>query len=300
MLIKNTKKQRNMQKVKKINDEFEIDFSSSWVDKNAPYISISQVLGLLGEPFDSDAVAEKTYEKNYNNPDSIYYQRTKQEILEMWEAKGAESRKYGQLLDDYIGANLDGTEEDMEMYKLDNDIDSDARLSGLVKSFDQFNEMMTKNYPHIKFVAREKTLYYQCGDFLVKGRFDALLYNELKKKFIVIDWKSSGSIDTEPNKWTKNLLGPAKMFPALNYYTYTMQCDFYKTALLAHYLPPTFTPDDIEIYIVNLPGKPVNGENYYGVHKEAFSYNKMLMDQIFTFGYKKNELLKKKAANPAD
>ena len=52
----------------------------------------------------------------------------------MWSAKGAESCKYGSLLDDYIGLNLTGTSEDIEMYKLDNDVDGDERLSGLIKS----------------------------------------------------------------------------------------------------------------------------------------------------------------------
>ena len=35
-----------------------IDFSNNWVDNSLPYISISQVLGLLSEPFDKDNVAQ--------------------------------------------------------------------------------------------------------------------------------------------------------------------------------------------------------------------------------------------------
>ena len=154
----------------------------------------------------------------------------------MWEAKGAESCRYGQLLDDYIGIVLEGTEDDKELYELDNDVDGDARLNGLVTSFNKFLEQI-KSRPEIKYVDREKTLYFNVGDFNIKGRFDALFYNEETHKWIVIDWKSSGTIDTVTDRWTKNLLGAAKQFPALNWYTYTMQLYFYKTALLNHYLP---------------------------------------------------------------
>ena len=264
-----------------------IDFSNSWVDKNLPYISISQILGLISEPFDKDGVAQKTFDKHFNDPESQYFQKTKDEIIEMWEAKGAESCKYGQLLDNYIGIVLEGTEDDKELYMLDNDLYSDDRLHGLVTSFDKFIEQL-KLKQEIKYVDREQTLYYNIGDFNVKGRFDALFYNEKTNKWIIIDWKSSGSIDTSTNKWTKNLLGAAKQFPALNWYTYTMQLYFYKTALLNHYLPEGTKEEDVEVFIVNLPG------DIFKVHKAAFAYDKDLMNNIFKFGYKKNSLLNKK------
>ena len=126
------------------------------------------------------------------------------------------------------------------------------------------------------------------GDFNVKGRFDALFYNEQTNKWIIIDWKSSGTIDTVTDRWTKNLLGAAKQFPALNWYTYTMQLYFYKTALLNHYLPEGTKEEDVDVCIVNLPG------DIFKIYKAAFNYDKKLMDDIFKFGYKKNYLLHKK------
>lgn len=264
-----------------------LDFSNDWVDKSMPCISISQILGLLSEPFDKDGVAEKTFNKHYNNPDSEYFKKTKDEIIAMWESKGAESCRYGKLLDDYIGIVLEGSEDDRELYELDNDVDGDARLRGLVASFDKYVEKM-KSRPEIKYVDREKTLYYEVDGFMLKGRFDALFYNEETNKWIVIDWKTSGTIDTEANRWTKNLLGAAKQFPELNWYTYTMQLYFYKTALLNHYLPKGTKEEDVDVCIVNLPG------DIFKTYKAAFKYDKKLMDDIFKFGYKKNCLLNKK------
>lgn len=264
-----------------------IDFSNDWVDKSLPYISISQILGLLSEPFDRDGVAQRTFDNNYNNPESKYFKKTKDEIIAMWDAKVTESLRYGKLLDDYIGIVLEGTEDDKEIYELDNDVDGDIRLNGLIVSFNKFLDQI-KDRSEIKYVAREKTLYYNFGDFNVKGRFDALFYNEKTNKWIVIDWKSSGTIDTVPNKWTKNLLGTAKQFPALNWYTYTMQLYFYKTALLNHYLPEGTKEEDVDVCIVNLPG------DIFKIYKAAFNYDKKLMDDIFKFGYKKNCILNKK------
>ena len=39
-----------------------IDFSNDWVDSSLPYISISQILNLLSEPFDKEGVAQKTFD----------------------------------------------------------------------------------------------------------------------------------------------------------------------------------------------------------------------------------------------
>lgn len=271
--------------------------NSGWVDSSLPYISISSILGVLGEPFDSDNVAQKTYEKHFNNPESQYFQKTKSEILEMWEAKGAESRKYGQLLDDYIGTVLEGTEDDLEIYNLDNDVDGDERLSGLVTSFNDFLAFIKKEKPSWVYVTREKMLYYNLGDFNVGGRFDALFYDTATNKWIIIDWKSSGTIEKVANKWTKKLLGTAKDFYALNWYTYTMQLYLYKSALLNHYLPEGTTENDVEVYIVNLPGKNIpTCDKMFEIHPAAFIYNKDQMDKIFIFGYKKNALLAKKNA----
>ena len=281
-----------------------IDFSENIVEDNAiKFISVSQALGLLSEQFNSDEVAQKTYDKHYNNPDSQYYHKTKDEIKAMWEAKGAESCNYGRMLDEYIKVMLEGDSDDVAMYELDNDIDGDERLNGLCKSFNQFLQYIKEKRPSMQYVTREKMLYYKISDFYVRGRFDALFYDTEKEKWIIIDWKSSGTIDKEKTKWTKNLLGPARIFPALNWYTYTLQLYLYKAALLANYLPEGTNPDDIEVYIVNLPGKPVYQENigkdvnnakYFARHAPAFAYDKTIVDNIFNFAFKKNELLEKK------
>jgi hypothetical protein len=271
-----------------------INFLNENVDKSLPTLSISQILTLIQKPFDQEGVAQKTFDKHFNNPESQYYQKTVEQICEMWSAKGAESCKYGSLLDDYIGLNLTGTPEDIEMYKLDNDVDSDERLSGLIKSFDEFYALL-KRSGDTEFVDREKTIYYTTQDGnLVKGRFDALFRNKRTGKWIIIDWKSSGSIDKSKTPWTESLLGPAKLYPALNWYTYTIQLYFYKKALIeSGYLPQGTTYDDVEVMIVQLPGKECHEGQYHLIHKPAFQFDSEFLNSIFSFAFKKNMLMKR-------
>lgn len=279
-----------MKEVKKM--ENRPSFDNSFVDKTLPTTSISTILSMLQEPFDQKGVAEKTFNKRFNDPTSEYYQMTVEQIIAKWEDKAATSRRYGKMNDDYIGIILEGTEDDKDLFCLDNDVDGDVRLNTQVRAFDEFMNDLPE---HIVYVAREVTLYYKIGEHYVKGRFDALFYDTIKNKWIVVDWKTSGTVDTKPTIWTTKLLGPARVFDALNWNTYTMQVYFYKTALIeSGYLPEGTTFDDVDVCIVNFPGREFEDGKLYKKYPKAFDYDKDLMDGIFTFGIKKNILLNKK------
>ena len=275
------------------------DFSNINVDRSLPTISITAILGMLEEPFDQRGVAEKTHNKHFDNPDSEYYQMSVEQIISKWTAKGKESCHYGSMLDNYIGLNLYNKDIELRMFKLDNNYDNDKRLHGLCDSFDNFYAILKKSGDTV-FVDRERTVYYDIEitnpitnkkeKYNIKGRYDALFYNKRTNKWIIIDWKSSGSIDKVPSKWTKKLLGPMNKFPALNYYTYTTQLYFYtKTLIEKGYLPECTTPDDVVIMIVNLPGKIIEecGRNFM-THQAAYAYDSELLDQLFKFGAQKD------------
>lgn len=278
-------------------------------------ISISAALGLLVKPADQADMLEKTYNKHYNNPESEYYHLSKEEIKAIWESKGAASRHYGSLLDDYIGIRLTGDDTDMEMFKLDNDCDGDSRLKGLLSSFDNFYSRLMQS-GDMEFVTREQTVYYRLKnpeydkligesldfsnepknlDFCIKGRFDALFRNKRTGKWVIIDWKSSKSIDTS-NKWEK-MLGPAKLLDNCNHNTYTIQGYFYKTALLNGYLPEGTAEEDVEFLIVQLPGFNIDGDNNFKIWRPAFKYDKDFMEKLFNFAMKKQELLEAQKKN---
>lgn len=287
-------------------DNIKLDFSNINIDKTIPKISITEVLNLLEHPFDQEEVAQKTHDKHFNNPVSEYYQMSVEEIIKKWTDKGKESCHYGSMLDDYIGSILTGTENDIRLFKLNNSFDYDERLQGLCKSFDDFYKIVTKS-GDMEFVDREKNVYLKVkvpnpntdnfaldGEFIeyyVKGRFDALFYNKRTHKWIVIDWKSSGSIDKVPDRYTGKFLGPMFKWPELNYYRYTNQLHFYKKALIENYLPKETKEEDVIVMIVNLPGKIIqeSGQNYM-THLEGMPYDPVLLDNIFKFAITKKLL----------
>lgn len=288
-----------------MNINFDID-----IDKSLPKISISKCLDMLETPFDKQGVAQKTYEKNFNNPESKYYQMDVQQIIESWEAKGAESCHYGSMLDDYIGINLTKTDDDLELWKLDNNYDYDERLHGLCDSYDNFISMIHESRPNLQFVARERSLYLKTRNplyekypetgeyFNINGRFDALFYDTVKDIYVLVDWKSSGTIDRTANKFTHKMLGPMFAYPQLNWYRYTLQLHFYKKALIeSGYVPAGTTPDKIVVMIISLPGHQVEGSQLnYQIVNEAIKYDSSLMDKIFEFVIKKKILQERTTA----
>ena len=280
-----------------------IDFSNLDIDKSIKKLSISNALNMLLTPFDSEGVSQKVYENHYDNPQSEYYHMTAEQIREAWSAKGATSTHYGSLLDDYIGCILTGNENDLRLFKLDNGYDYDERLHGLCDSFDNFYSVLSKS-GDTEFIDREKYLYLKVKNpfhneegqneyMYMYGRFDALFRNKRTGKYILIDWKSSGTVDKVADKWTKKMLGPMFKYPQLNWYQYTLQLYFYKQALLnSGYLPEGTSPDDIVVMIVNLPGKIIEGcgQNYQ-IHQGAIPYNETELNNFYECAIKKYILL---------
>lgn len=280
-----------------------IDFSNLDIDKSIKKLSISNALNMLLTPFDSEGVSQKVYENHYDNPQSEYYHMTAEQIREAWSAKGATSTHYGSLLDDYIGCILTGNENDLRLFKLDNGYDYDERLHCLCDSFDNFYSVLSKS-GDTEFIDREKYLYLKVKNpfhneegqneyMYMYGRFDALFRNKRTGKYILIDWKSSGTVDKVADKWTKKMLGPMFKYPQLNWYQYTLQLYFYKQALLnSGYLPEGTSPDDIVVMIVNLPGKIIEGcgQNYQ-IHQGAIPYNETELNNFYEFAIKKYILL---------
>lgn len=260
---------------------------------DSPFITLSQAVGLLSEPFDGPACVEANYAKWQANPESKYYGKTKEQILRMWDDKAEESRGYGKKLDSFIGESLTGDETSRELWALDNDREADARLDGICRSFEDFmHDMLEKEY--MEFVCREKDVYLPLDGVTVKGRLDALFRNTRTGRWIVIDWKSSDHIDKVPGRFTGRLLGPASQLYDLDNVRYTIQTHFYKMALLRSYLPEGTKPEDVATLVVDLGGHAYDGGVMYDICGNAMPYDEELLTRIFTYAHKKHVLLKKK------
>lgn len=251
-------------------------------------LSISSVIDMISPAFDREKVAEKTHNKHFNNPESQYYQMSVEEIMEAWEEKGATSRYYGSSLDDYIGFRLNGTSNEVEIFKLDK-VDGDERMEGLCESFESFYNKYIENGP-LEYVDREQYVYYPIDidgeKWYIRGRFDCLFYNKEKEHYVIVDWKSNGEIEINPTKWTERLNGPAKTLYNLSGVKYTAQVFFYKSGL--EYQCPEET---VDVAITNLPGYDAEKNPQVNVYGAQFKYDKDFMDKIFTYAIKKKKLL---------
>lgn len=270
-------------------------------------ISISKAIGYLSKPFDKEGVAKKCEERGFNDPSSKYYKMTTNMIIESWENKAKVSRDYGKKLDDYIGAVLGSSGEELELYKLYNNVDTDARLFSHCHAFDEFYKRMTAS-GDTSIICREQPLFYKLNDtYSLQGRFDALAYNKRTKKLIVIDWKSNAEVETKIDRYTENMLGPANIFPAKSWWSYTIQTYFYKMCLeqpqYIEYLESVIGDkiSGITTMIVNLPETPYDNSNacmgngeVYTCFGPAFVYDKSKLDDIFTFCLKVDDLTNKK------
>lgn len=246
-------------------------------------MSVSNLIGYMHKEFDREGTAKKCFEKGFDDPESKYYQMDVKAILESWDVKATESKKYGSMMDDYIGTFLNDP-KNLEWWKLDNNYDYDPRIKGLCKGFEEFHSIITGRTDY-KYVCREEKMLIKSnktGEW-INGRFDCLFYSEALNKYLVIDWKTSGSIDKE-NKWEK-MFGPLYDKDACNLNEYTIQVQMYKKALSEVYeLAP---PENIDVYICQFSSTPNELGNNFQLYKEGFEYNTELLDNIIEFAYKK-------------
>lgn len=281
------------------------NFDKSFVDWDKPRISISSVIEMVSPEFDKVGVATKCSSKGYDDPNSKWYHMTPDMILESWEAKAEMSKRYGRLVDDYSDLlyNPD-TDIDKDMWMLENDYDNDSRLKAHCNAMEQFYDRMMKS-GDIEWITREQMLYIDVNSKIgyVRGRLDALFYNKRLNKYIIVDWKSNESIETDPTRWTEKLYGPMREYPKMSWWTYSLQLHTYKLALLKHYLPQETNPDDVSCMIVNAPMKGYsnkhavigNDENIpYSCFQPAFKYNESLLYRTYCFAMKKREMVETK------
>ena len=237
-----------------------------------PY-SITKVLETLSEPFDREAVAERTAAKYKDTEGHKYSGKEAWEIIQMWEEKSEISRTTGKLLDDYIGAILTNSIKSVEIYNSEI-----AKLHDRQKRFDNFNVLYNEILmPHnFEFICRELTL---CdGQKFCKGRFDAIFLKG--DKICLFDWKSNEEISTQ-NDYGKHMLGPLYKYDVCDLNGYTLQLYIYK------YILKNVYHIDNEI----VPCLCRIGPDKFEIYNHNIEYSDKLVEQIFK--YAKSKLIQK-------
>lgn len=250
-------------------------------------LSVSKLNEYLKEPFDEITMAENCYQKGLKDPTYKYAGMSVNEILTQWHDKANESKHYGRLLDEYADLLSNKKDNDLELWKLNNNFNNDNRLNNYCKGVDQFIDFIILNTNYY-YVGREIPIFYENknGD-KINGRLDYLLYDDNTDSYIIIDWKTTENI-TIKNNYNKHLLGPAYMLDECDMNLYTIQLFIYKLALVNTY--KLTTANKISTYVCNLLRNSDNNI-YYKLYKPNFVYNENLLNKFIEYGNNKLKLL---------
>ena len=261
--------------IKEHNDSLGVTWKKYSKDKR---ISISQIKDSLAVEFDQEGVAKKTYNNNFNNPDSIYYQKTVEEIIEMWTSKADKSKQMGNLVDNFVGFEYDLWDnpndqrilnEVAEAVKVADPIVA-RKYNGVHRAIEEFRK---NGYV---FEAREMPLYleypYKKKIWLINGRFDAIFSNG--DLLVIVDWKNNEEVK-DKNPWQK-MLGPMKKYDDCDLIKFTIQVYMYMYILKEEYKVTA----PISSCIVQFPGQK---DFFYRIFMPAFDYDHELMKKIIEY-----------------
>ena len=225
--------------------------------------SVSKIVEVMHEPFDKEGVANKTFSKHFNDPNSKYYHMSVQEIIASWNAKAELGRNNGKVLDTYVGMILENHEskEILEKYK--------ASLNEIAANkcnvFDKFyNENIVNK---LEFLTREQMLHDETKG--VVGRFDAMfLKNDVRtpgvQNLLLIDWKNTEKIETS-NSYSR-LKGPLYKYDDCELNRYTIQLYIYVYILRKVYrltdvrIIPLLVQIGTAAYVIYAPQIPYSDE----------------------------------------
>lgn len=243
--------------------------AKKWIYENCPY-SVSKIVELCKAEFDKEKMSENCFRKYYNDETSVYYHKTQEEILEMWENKSRLGKKSGTALDDYIGSVLN-CDLRQQKHLYDTCIDEKIKLK-----FDTFNALYDNEFKKkgFEFVSREEILYDDIHKW--KGRFDAIFVKN--NTIILIDWKNNEKITTENN--FSNMRGAMYKYPSSDLNGYTVQLFLYKYALRNIY---GFKEYDIKTIICRV------GSGEYEFFAPQIDYSDELVEDILKYAIKELE-----------
>jgi len=174
------------------------------------YISVTQLLDKIKEPFDADTIIDKMLkgQEIYLGTKSEILGLNKEQIKQLWDLNRIGKSNYGSYIHNLA--------EEVAKTNISN---SDRPENKQVLKF-------FKNEGY-KLVEAEKQVYSE--EFGIAGTMDLLL--EKDGKYYIADWKTNLNTDLtkfEGDRWTKHLLEPLDNVLDLKYWIYALQMSIYR------------------------------------------------------------------------
>lgn len=258
----------------------EINYKLSPRTTRAKFISVTYCVESLKHEFNKPEVAARMVHKYGNVMSSVYYQKTIEDIIQMWEEKAEASRQRGKLADSIIDAILTKHQNgEFATWWYDNNMHLDEFAKAVFENVKEyFGKLYKEGYI---YVGHEIPLYaYNANavNQLCMGRCDCLMYNTKTGKYLIIDWKTNETIKIIGYDM---MLGPAYNIPQADFYSYMIQLSLYKKALVDTY--NLATADNIDIAICNI-GK-VNGSYALYTPGDNYKYDAHFMNKAIEYAY---------------
>lgn len=222
---------------------FEADSHTYFIDGSSKGVkSVSSFLSRFFPEFDSPKIAEKVFNKNYNNTKSFYYGMDVQEIVEYWDRFGKQERDKGTMMHSLI-----------ENHELGNELDQIA-LNERRDEMDKFFNFK-RDHEHLTPYRPEWMIFNE--DYNLCGTID-MLYTDNEGGFHMVDWKRSKEIK-EHNPF-ENALEPISYLSSCNANEYSLQQNFYARFLEEKYDIPVSSmslcvlhPQKEDYYLYKIP-----------------------------------------------
>lgn len=204
---------------------------------------VSNVVDEFVPPKDTDAMALGTFQRNFDNPDSKYYQMTVEQIKEEWKritdhacSHGTERHEFSEGLYYFSTHQLDGIPEEFKC-RVHKDEHGGLYYEALYekeKAACKFYEDLPQCYIPILAetkVYNEELEYSGTFDLLVY--FDATVYglkDDSKSGLVVLDWKTNKNLYKNYNQ--EKMLPPFEGMLDMPLSHYKLQLSLYSLALM--------------------------------------------------------------------
>lgn len=172
--------------------------------------SVTKMIKTIQKPFDKQGVAAKTAAKE---------DKSVQQVLAEWEAKGEKGRALGTLVHSHIQKTL------LDIPDKQTSFDTFLALNTLAPEITAFNRLWAELQPKVKYGVKDVEFVVGDAELGMAGTVDSMFYSRETEQYHLWDWKT-GKFELS-NRWQK-LLPPFDYLDDCQLNVYSLQVSLYR------------------------------------------------------------------------
>ena len=233
-----------------LNISFEEETHTYTINNNSNYTSVTTFIHSLFNEFDSTKIINNILKsKKYNNPDYKYYNKTKEEILNMWDKNRESAAQFGTQMHYFIECYYDCLHNpNIDFQQLFTDSKTNCFTLQNNTEYNYFINFVNDNLNLIPY-RTEWCIYDE--ELKLAGSID-MVFSDNNNKFHIYDWKRSKEIKKTNNNNETSIIPLLEHIPNSNYWHYTLQLNIYKKLLEKNY---NFVIDSLCLIVIHPENK---------------------------------------------